>query len=475
MCTSILIGKNSFYKNATVIARNEDFAVGVANKIIRPMRSPLYNSIKEETWTLGNGLEVAVPHKAYKYCSMPDADGDNEKVESADIGDHYFFEARGINEKGVAMSATNSMGINEKAKQCDPVVRVGIEESIIVTLILPQIESAIEGVELIGKYVEKYGASEANGICFSDLNEVWYMEIGSGHHWIAVKVPEDSYLIVANSMRIHGVNLNDTKNIRYSKNLYEFAKDNNLLENINKENFNFSAAFGFQEKMDDPKGNPYYNVDRIWLAQHILNPSKKQTPRDMLNMYPLFMKPENKITLEKVAEVMRSDYKNTELEGIADRFIGTVKTMESHIIIIDEKLCKAIPSFNGGIIWQTVGTPIYSHYLCIIPEITNISSTYYNGTNVYNEDSMFWTSQLIAACSTSLGQEYANKIKKEIKEYDKKFFKQYYTLIENSENNNLIHKLKEYCDNSLKNNASESNSLCNNCLTQFIRSNKDLI
>lgn len=475
MCTSILIGKNASYENVTIIARNEDCATVDTNKIMRPMRPPFYSSFKGGNWLLGNGLEVSVPSKAYKYCSMPDANGDNEKVDFADIGDHYFFEARGINEKGVAVSATNSMGINNKAGKCDPVVRPGIEESIIVTLILPQIESAIEGIELLGKYVEEYGASEANGICFSDMNEVWYMEIGSGHHWIAVRVPDDSYLIVANSMRIHDVNLNDTKNIRHSKNLYEFTENNQLLKNPDKENFNFSAAFGFQEKMDDPEGNPYYNVDRIWLTQYILNPNKKQNPRDMLNQYPLFMKPESKITLDIVAKVLRSDYKDTELNGKADRFIGTVKTVESHIIIIDKKLRKSIPSCTGGIIWQTLGTPIYSRYVCIIPEITNITAPYCNASNIYDEKSVFWTTQLIAACATNLGQKYASEIKKEVNKYEKNHFKGYYELIEHFENNNLICELKEYCDNSLKNNVSESNSLCNNCLTEFIKNNTDLI
>lgn len=473
MCTSILIGKNASYDNVNIIARNEDCATGSTNKIMRPMRSPFYSSFKGGNWLLGNGLEVEVPSKAYKYCSIPDANGDDEKEDFTDIGDHYFFEARGINEKGVAISATNSMGINEKANNCDPVVRPGIEESIIVTLILPQIESAVEGVELLGKYVEEYGASEANGICFSDMNEVWYMEIGSGHHWIAVRVPDDSYLIVANSMRIHDVNLNDTKNIRCSKNLYEFTENNQLLENPDKENFNFSAAFGFQEKMDDPKGNPYYNVDRIWLAQYILNPNKKQNPRNMINQYPLFMKPENKLTLEKVAEVLRSDYRGTELEGKADRFIGTVKTVESHIIIIDKQLRESIPSCTGSIIWQVFGTPIYSRYVCIIPEITNIPAPYYNDSNIYDEKSIFWTIQLIAACATNLGQEYANKIRNEIGKYEKKYFKEYHVLIEHFKNDNLLHKLKEYCDDSLKNNVSELNSLCNNCLTQFINNNKD--
>lgn len=472
MCTSILIGKYASDRGYTIIARNEDCATGGTNKLIFPMRDPFYTSLNGY-WILGNGLKVDVPDKAYRYCSLPDADGIKEKAEDTDIGDHYFFEARGINEKGVAMSATNSMGINMKAKLADETVSPGIDESVITTLILPQIESALDGVELLGKYVEKYGASEANGICFSDANEVWYMEIGSGHHWIAVKVPDDSYLIVANSMRIHDVDLEDTENVRCSKNIYEFVKNNHLLDDPDKKSFNFSAAFGFQEKMDDPEGNPFYNVDRIWLAQHILNPNTKQNTRDLLHQYPLFMKPENKINLDTVAKILRADYRGTELEGKADRLIGTVKTVESHIIAINEKCLKNTSDCINGVIWQTIGTPIYSRYLCIIPEVTNISEPYCNGTNTYDKNSVFWTNQLIAACCSSLGQKYADDIRLKVEKLEEKYFQQYYELTENHKDE-IEYALQDYSNQSLRNNVYELNDLCSKLLTKLVELNKDL-
>lgn len=461
MCTSILIGKNAFYKNTAVIARNEDCAENVTCKLMRPMHSPFYSALRPgDIWTLENGLKVPVPDKAYKYCSIPDSSV------RADT-----FEERGINEKGVAMSATNSMGISNKALRCDPVAGTGIEESIIVTLILPQIDSALQGVELLGEYVEKYGASEANGISFADADEAWYMEIGSGHHWIAVRVPDDCYLFVANSMRIHDVDLNDTRNVRCSKGLYEFTKSNKLLEAPDKENFNFSAAFGFQGKMDDPQGNPYYNADRIWLAQYILNPDKFQAPRDMLGQYPLFLEPESKITLDTVTKILRADYKGTELEDKAERLIGTVKTMESHIIFFDKKLSEEIPSCTGGVIWQSIGTPVYSRYMCVIPEITEFTPPYHDDT----DGGVFWTVQLIAACCSALGQGYANKIKREIKKCEENYFNRYYELTENYSGDDLVRMLTKYCGDSLENNVCELNSLRNQCLKQFINSGKDLV
>ena len=44
-------------------------------------------------------------------------------------------------------------------------------EAIIPTLILPQAKTAKEGVELLGRYVEQYGAGEGNSLYLADVNE----------------------------------------------------------------------------------------------------------------------------------------------------------------------------------------------------------------------------------------------------------------------------------------------------------------
>ena len=154
-------------------------------------------------WTLGNGLAVPVPDAGYAYSAMPDAAGGIEA--SSGIGDHFFFEERGINARNVAISATNSMTTNTLAAAADPFVSVGIAESIIPTLILPQAESARHAVRLLGSYVERYGASEPNGVLIGDTAECWYVEIGSAHIWIGVRVPDQTYVAVANGLRVHDV------------------------------------------------------------------------------------------------------------------------------------------------------------------------------------------------------------------------------------------------------------------------------
>ena len=36
-----------------------------------------------------------------------------------------------------------------------------------------------------------------NGIAFQDQNEIWWLETIGGHHWMARRVPDDSYVAVS--------------------------------------------------------------------------------------------------------------------------------------------------------------------------------------------------------------------------------------------------------------------------------------
>ena len=53
----------------------------------------------------------------------------------------------------------------------EPEVCSGIGEEDMLTLVLPYIRSAREGVLMLGKLLERYGTYEMNGIAFSDVDE----------------------------------------------------------------------------------------------------------------------------------------------------------------------------------------------------------------------------------------------------------------------------------------------------------------
>ncbi|PSU89400.1 dipeptidase [Photobacterium kishitanii] len=376
-CTGLIVGKKATIDGSIIIARNEDYEVNNWNKyqVYRPKE---INTTK--LWSLGNGLVVPMPDVLYAYSAMPDWNAKQIAPKSK------YFEERGINQFNVAVSATTSVDINERAQQSDPLVKHGVIEANIPTLVLPQAKTAQQGIELLGSYIEKYGAGEGNSLYIADINQAWLMEIGSGHHWIAVKVPDDSYAMLANGLRIHGINL-DSKEVLHSKGLFEFVQLHKLLSNPQRDDFNFAKAFGV---IGDT-----FNVDREWLGQQILSHSVGQQVRQ--KQYPLFMKPDDKISVNKVAQVLSATYENTVLAHSGDRPIRVDRQIESHII----QLRPTMPVPFQGVIWQSYGILAESILIPLYSGLHDFPIAYKTGTDTYSDDSAYWQFRSLTTLATT--------------------------------------------------------------------------
>ncbi|WP_105257768.1 C69 family dipeptidase [Pseudoalteromonas sp. T1lg88] len=402
MCTSVIVAANATTHRQNIVSRNEDCERDIWNKYFVYRQQPEYANekvIDDGLWHLGNGLKVPKPTQAFSYSAAPDFDANNEA--SSLMPAKFLYEERGINEKNVAMSATNTLAMNDKAAQADPLLKQGgITEAVIPTLILPQAESARHGIQLLGQYIEQYGSAEVNGVTIADVNEIWYFENGSCHHWLAVKVPADSYLVVANAMRIHDIDL-DSPEVLHSPGLYEFVCQHQLLPDADKHHFNFAKAFGVT-------GQPY-NVDRIWLAQLKLTPSLAQPPRQQ--QYPLFLKPDALVSVPDVISVLTATYEGTELEGKANRPIGYDKTAESHIITLDKQQCHELQ----GVIWQAVSTPLCAMYLPFFGAVQSFPASYHSGTNNFDAHGAYWAYRTLFTLAYAHQQSAVSGIGNEIR------------------------------------------------------------
>ncbi|MDV7213686.1 C69 family dipeptidase [Azotobacter beijerinckii] len=345
MCINIAIGREATAENRILVSRNEDCGRTPWSRYVAYRSEPEYASgrvVRDGMWTLGNGLRVAVPRNRFAYSAMPDAAAPGETP-------RHLHEGRGINENNVAVSTTGTLQVNALANAIDPLLAEGgIDGSVIPTLILPQALTARHGVELLGTYLQKHGASEARGVIVADPFEAWYLENGSAHHWIAVRIPADSYLVVASGLRIHGIDLYGP-DVLHSAGLFEFVAEYRLLERPDRRRFDFAQAFGVPETS--------HGLDRIWLAQKYLTPSLQQGPRQP--QYPLFLKPDGELCVTDVMAVLRAACQWMELEGRTPRPGAPRRTAESHIICLNAKM----PTELQGLIWQAIGTPLGAPYL----------------------------------------------------------------------------------------------------------------
>ena len=176
-CTTVLVGRKASNDGSTMIARTDDGHFDVKKLIVvEPKDQP------RKYKTVNSHAEVVLPDNPMRYTTCPNVDKKDG-----------LWPATGINAVNVGMTATETITSNPRVLAADPLVELkkaekrgekeipgGIGEEDFVTLVLPYIHSAREGVTRLGALLEQYGTYESNGIAFNDDQEVWWLETIGG-------------------------------------------------------------------------------------------------------------------------------------------------------------------------------------------------------------------------------------------------------------------------------------------------------
>ncbi|MCI1658927.1 MAG: C69 family dipeptidase [Lactobacillus delbrueckii] len=369
-CTSIFIGKKASLDGSVIIGRNEDSRTAWPKHLAFHQRQAGAQTFKSHD----NKFTIDLPEEAFAYSSTPEW-----------TKKYGLFEEDGINEYHVAMSATESAYANERVLAIDPFdAEKGLLEEAMVTIVLPYVKTAQEGVKRLGEIVEKYGAAESNGILFADRDEAWYLEIGSGHHWVAQRIPDDSYTVVANQLSIQEIDFKDPANFLYSAGLQEFVYEHQLWPKEAK--FNWREIFGTRSESD-----LHYNTPRVWYGQKLLTPSVKQEPQSF--DLPFIQKADRPLSVQDAQTVLASHYSDTEYDltnpknaGQASfRPIGVATTQESHLLQL-----KGEDMYH----WLAMGVTAQSVYIPFFPQGTKVPYMWGNGKVNYSPNSAYWIFKL---------------------------------------------------------------------------------
>lgn len=378
-CTAVLVGKNATVDGSTMIARNEDAGSGINPKrfiVVNPEDQP---STYISTF---NQFRLDLPDHPLRYTETP----------CADVSDGLWGES-GINAANVAMSSTETEFTNTTMLGLDPLVPDGIGEEAMLTVVLPYIHNAREGVTRLGKLVSKYGTCESNGIAFSDQDEVWYFETVGGHHWAAERIPDDTYVIAPNQTGIQEIDFNDPGHYMYSDDLKEFAEKYHL--NKSPKGFNFRNIFG-----EDVQSDHYYNTPRVWYGQKVLNPEIDQNPesREM----PFSRVPSHLVSIEDVTFILSSHYQGTVFDPYGKigtpetrqryRPIGMNRNQEMHILQIRPDF----PANHAAIHWLAEGVNIFNSPVPFFANCTDTPSNFKETPLRTTTESFYWLNKLIA-------------------------------------------------------------------------------
>ncbi|MFS1664569.1 C69 family dipeptidase [Streptococcus sp. zg-JUN1979] len=382
-CTTILVGKKASYDGSTLVARTEDSQNGE----FTPKQFVLVNAKEQPRnyQSVLSSFEIALPDNPMSYTSVPDA-----------LRDNGIWGEAGINSANVAMSATETITSNARVLGADPLVSSGIGEEDMLTLVLPYIHSAKEGVKRLGSLLEKYGTYESNGVAFSDKNEIWWLETIGGHHWIARRVPDDAYVTNPNQLGIDYFEFNNPDEYLYSSDLREFIKTYHLDLTYANEHFNPRYAFGSQRDKDRT-----YNTPRSWAIQRFLNPEIVQEPDSFF--IPWCQKPYRKITIEDIKYVLSLHYQGTPFDPYGQtgdaisrrlfRPIGINRTGQTAIL----QLRPHKSPETTGIQWLSYGSMPFATAVPFFTQVTDTPRYVKETSRDVSTSSFYWQTRLIAA------------------------------------------------------------------------------
>ena len=224
-CTSIYIGSEVSASGAVIFARSEDYS-NSQNKLFYV--SAAGNHAAGEEYAGCYGFKWTFTHDSYGYTAFSDDNGAGVDYVCPDCGGthaHTPYEAAGTNEKGVSVTATETIGGLEETENADPFEDEGIEEAEIVTVLLSEAASAKEALELLTGIYDTQGANAGSGIFIGDAQETWYIENVTGHQYIAVKLSADMVMTEPNMSVIGLIDLDDTENVCASDGLIAVAKE----------------------------------------------------------------------------------------------------------------------------------------------------------------------------------------------------------------------------------------------------------
>lgn len=282
-CTALFAGGSLTADGNPIVARSEDYTNSRAKQFyISP--SGQYKAGEHYVGCEGYGaFEWTWTHDSYRFTAFKADNEFNGLCPECGKSGHPSYTESGTNEKGVTVSATETLYGNGKvdAEGVDPMRqtkidwKVGIEETDIPTILLSEAATAREGVELLLSIYDNYGCYFASGLFIADQKEIWYIENCSGTQYLALKLPSDILFLVPNISVIGAIDLDDTEHVIASDRLIDVAKQAGTFVGDEAENIiDFRASYA---RLKESSKN------RLSNGLHFINPAYHYTEQELLD------------------------------------------------------------------------------------------------------------------------------------------------------------------------------------------------
>lgn len=300
---------------------------------------------------------------------------------------------------------------------------------------LQRAKNAREAIKILTDLVAEYGYySSGESFSIIDPNEAWILEmIGKGSPvfdkkgkidpkqytkgavWVARRIPDGYISGHANQARITTFPLNDPENCIYSKDVITFARQKGYFTGKDEE-FSFADAYA---PLDF--GALRFCEARVWAGfRKVCKAADQYFPyingEDMKNRLPLWMKPDQKLTLADVMGMMRDHYTGTPFDMTKDVGAGpygvpyrwrpmtwkykgesyiherAISTQQTGFSFVAE-MRSWLPDHIGGVNWFGVDDTYLTVYVPMYCGITSVPKSFEHGNGDmanFTFDAAFW-------------------------------------------------------------------------------------
>ncbi len=419
MCYMIAAGKKATQDGSVLVARNCDSVSTDALRIV---------SVPRRRHAPGSRLEIPVSREkpnaeavasgwVARPVSLPQVEETYAYTAAMRYvpGDSMGMVMGGINEHQVSAGASTGGWVKDEVEVLTPWPETVIGD-FLMTLVLERCKTAREAVLFCGAMTETYGGRTDNYI-LGDANEAWLFEQYQGTHWAAARVPDDCFVVEANSFRLQEIDPDDPENYLCDPDLISFAIEHGLWDPDGHEPFRASEAYGTNAR-NRPRGaleQPYYSLHRIWRGISLLAPGLELDPYEPTQRYPLFVPATEKLAVRDLLNVLKDSYDGTFLDDYGaqeaayptvvdpetghyrcapawsgSRIIGCPQTITSWVTQSRAHL----PAPIGGVFWGGLAATAAGPHIPWYAQNTSVPRMYGIGeagdAGRYQPDSAYW-------------------------------------------------------------------------------------
>ena len=361
---------------------------------------------------------------------------------------HTYSVVGNMNEHQLAIGETTWGGRKELR---DPNAIVDYGSLIYITL--QRARTAREAIKIMGDLVETYGYySSGESFSLADPREVWIMEmIGKGPKqkgavWVARRIPDGYISGHANQARIRTFPLDDPENCLYEKDVIKLARERGWFTGEDRD-FSFADAYA---PLDF--GALRFCEARVWSMFRRVAPSL-DIPIDYIKAVPgaepmpLWIKPDEKLSVRDVMELMRDHFEGTELDMTQDVGAGpyalpyrwrpltwkvedvnycnerATSTQQTAFSFVSQSR-SWLPDHIGGVLWFGVDDTYSTVYVPMYCGIKEVPTSFAVGTGDFHHftwDSAFWVFNFVSNYAYARYSDMIKDVQKLQRELEGKF------------------------------------------------------